>query len=174
LPKVHFLVVGPSNVDHRLLSERPNVHLYGRRDRADIPHLLRRCSASLVPFKKTRLTERILPLKVFEALAAGATPVCTAFSPDLQVLAREGLALLGDSPRDFACAVELAIARDEPLQRSRLQQYGRAQTWEARWAQMSGILESILDEPARAGSGRGARLSSSDNSTIKHEDPTGK
>lgn len=170
LPKVHFLVIGPSNIDDRLLYQRPNVHRFGRRDRADIPHLLRRCSASLVPFKKTRLTERILPLKVFEALAAGATPVCTAFSPDLQELAREGLVLLGDSPEDFASVVELAIAKDEPLHRARLERYGRAQTWEARWAQMSSILDSVLDEAGQAGPGLRASQSPSDNSIIKHED----
>ena len=102
--------------------------------------MLRRCSASLVPFRKIRLTARILPLKVFEALAAGAAPVCTSFSKDVEDLAATGLVRIADGADDFAHAIEAAVVGDNPQVRQRLIAFGREQTWEARWRQMAAII----------------------------------
>lgn len=149
LRHIHFLLVGPSNVDSRELRTLPNVHFLGRRDRFVVPSILRACSASLVPFRKTKLTERIVPLKVFEALAAGILPVCTDFSIDLASLERDGHALIGPSPEAFVRAVERAVANDTPAARARLSAYGRDQTWHARWAQMREILDTHMKQPAQ-------------------------
>lgn len=148
LRHIHFLFVGPSNVDARDLRALPNVHFLGRRDRFVVPSILRRCSASLVPFRKTKLTERIVPLKVFEALAAGILPVCTDFSVDLEALERDGHALIGRSPEEFVEAVERAVTSDTPATRERLWAYGRSQTWRARWVQMRAILEKHVTQSA--------------------------
>src|SRR5207245_10135591 len=128
LGRVSFVLVGPSNVDDRALRALPNVHFLGRRDRLLVPYILGRCSASLVPFRKTKLTERIVPLKVFEALAAGILPLCTDFSIDLKSLERDGHALIARSPEAFVEAVEQAVASDTPAGRRRLSAYGRDQT----------------------------------------------
>jgi len=144
LTHVHFLIVGPSNVDHHALQALPNVHFLGRRDRCVVPSILSRCSASLVPFKKTRLTERIVPLKIFEALAAGILPVCTDFSKDLDVLERDGHVAVGRSPDAFVAALEHAILSDDRSTRERLTSFGRQQTWKARWAEMRTALADCL------------------------------
>jgi glycosyltransferase involved in cell wall biosynthesis len=145
LPRIHFVLVGPTNVDVVALRRLPNVHFVGRRDRSLIPGVLQRCSASLVPFRKTKLTERIVPLKVFEALAAGIVPVCTDFSLDLDALEKSGHALIGRSPEEFVAAVERAVASDTLARRERLRMFGRKQTWEARWAHMRGVLSDYLE-----------------------------
>lgn len=144
LPDLHFAVVGPVKVPVDSLRTLPNVHFLGRFERRLIPGVLRRCSASLVPFQKTKLTARIVPLKVFEALAAGILPVCTDFSIDLEALEREGFARVARSPEGFVAAVRDAVVRDSPDQRARLEAYGRRQTWQARWRQMATILEELL------------------------------
>ena len=144
LPSVHFLFVGPSNVSDAPLRALANTHLLGRRARNVVPAILRRCSASLVPFKKSRLTARIVPLKVFEALAAGILPVCTDFSVDLDALERDGYALVGRSPQEFVSAVKRAVAEDTAERRERLSRYGRQQTWQARWQQMRATLADRL------------------------------
>ena len=144
LPQIHFAVVGPVKVSIERLRSLPNVHFLGRLDRSDIPGALRRCSASLVPFRKTKLTARIVPLKVFEALAAGILPVCTDFSMDLATLERDGHARVGRTSEEFVAAIQAAVAADSPAQRTRLADYGRRQTWEARWQQMAKVLEERL------------------------------
>jgi glycosyltransferase involved in cell wall biosynthesis len=150
LPHVHFVIVGPSNVDDQALRALPNLHFLGRRGRFEVPGILRRCAASLVPFHKTKLTERIVPLKVFEALAAGAMPVCTDFSVDLEALEREGYVVVGRSRDAFVAGLQRAIATDRPATRDRLARYGRHQTWQARWAQMRAILDESLAGAHRA------------------------
>ena len=122
----------------------PNVHVLGRRDRLVVPAILKRCSASLVPFRKIKLTERIVPLKIFEALAAGIVPVCTDFSVDLETLERDGHALVGRSAEAFVAAVERAVAGDTPAARQRLSRFGQEQTWRARWDQMRAILDEEM------------------------------
>ena len=141
LPQVHFLLVGPSHVEHRALRALPNVHFLGRRDRFVVPAILKRCSASLVPFRRIKLTERIVPLKIFEALAAGIVPVCTDFSVDLETLERDGYAVVGRSAEAFIAGVERAVTGDTPETRRRLSRFGQQQTWRARWGQMRAVLD---------------------------------
>jgi len=140
MPDVHFVVVGPSRIDDAALRQLANVHWFGPRPRAEVPTILRRCSASLVPFRRTRLTESILPLKVFEALAAGVMPVCTPFSSDLDILARDGLVAAAEGCVAFASAIRRAVEADTPSQRTRLQAFGLRQTWADRWRQMEAVI----------------------------------
>ncbi len=144
LPHIHFAVIGPIKISVDRLRLSPNVHFLGRLERMVIPSALRRCSASLVPFHKTKLTARIVPLKVFEALAAGVIPVCTDFSVDLATLEREGYARVARTPEEFVKAIEAAVAADSATQRASLAAYGRQQTWDARWRQMAKVLEELL------------------------------
>ena len=143
LPQIHFVVVGPAKVSIEPLRSLPNVHLLGQLERRFIPAVLRRCSASLVPFHKTKLTERIVPLKIFEALAAGIMPVCTDFSLDLVTLEQEGHARVVHSPDEFVKAIQETVVDDSPALRDRLAAYGNQQTWHARWQQMSKVLEEL-------------------------------
>jgi len=143
LPHVHFVLVGPAIVSDRPLRAFANVHLLGARARPVIPVVLRRCSASLVPFKKNQLTERVLPIKVFEALAAGIRPIATAFSKDLEVLEGQGYLVVTRSPDDFVGAIEQAIGEDTATQRRHYSQFGRRQTWKERWKQMDQVIRSF-------------------------------
>jgi glycosyltransferase involved in cell wall biosynthesis len=154
LPRIHFVIVGPTNVDDERLKSLSNVYLLGPRKRFLVPSILRRCAASLVPFKKTKLTERIVPLKIFEALAAGVLPVCTDFSPDLEALERNGYAAVGRSAEAFIDCVRNATAADTAARRDRLANYGRQQTWRARWEEMRAILDEGVAADGRLSSGK--------------------
>ena len=142
LPSVSVVIVGVSRVDDEVLRSFSNVYRLGRRDRRSVPGILRRLSVSLVPFRRTRLTERIVPLKIFEALAAGVLPVCTDFSPELELLKREGKILVASSASEFVELVRTAIATDTPERRAALTSFGMRQTWTARWREMDAILRS--------------------------------
>jgi glycosyltransferase involved in cell wall biosynthesis len=143
LPDLSFVIIGPSVVDLGELRSLANVHLIGRRPRSEIPQLLRSCAASLIPFRRSPLTERIVPLKVFEALAAGIVPIASDFSPDLSVLAAENRLKLAKSAREFVDHIRTAVTEDTPERRKELREYGLRQNWTERWKSMDGILRAL-------------------------------
>jgi glycosyltransferase involved in cell wall biosynthesis len=143
LPKVSIVIVGPSRVNDRAVRALPNVHFLGARHRRLVPGILRRVSASLVPFVANALTENIVPAKVFEALAAGIVPVCTAFSRNLDVLEQQHLVLVARSAPQFIEMVGEAIRGDTPTRRAELAAFGLRQTWSDRWRLMKEILERL-------------------------------
>lgn len=145
LPDVQLVMIGPSRVDDRVLRELGNVHFLGTRRRELIPGMLRRVSASLVPFESSALTVNIVPAKVFEALAAGIPPVCTAFSANLDVLERQGLVPVARTPEAFIAEVRRAIANDSPARRAEISAFGSRQTWTDRWSRMRTLLSEYDD-----------------------------
>ena len=143
LPQVAFVIIGPVRVAVAGLRRLANVHFLGTRHRSLVPGLLRRCSATLVPFLASGLTARIVPAKVFEGLAAGTVPVCTAFSRNLEPFERQGLVLVARSPAEYAEHVRRAIREDSEQRRAELAAYGLRQTWAQRWKQMREVLERV-------------------------------
>lgn len=143
LPDVQLLLIGPRVTLPPSLRARDNVHVLGRRPREEIPAILRRSKASIIPFRRSVLTERLVPLKLFEALAAGVMPVATDFSPDLHRLHDAGLTRVARSDEEFVEQVRQAVAADSPGQRRRLQEFGLRQSWAARWTEMREILAEL-------------------------------
>jgi len=155
LPDVRFVIVGPSRVNDQALRALPNVHVLGPRDRRLVPGILRLCSASLVPFVANALTARIVPAKLFEALAAGIVPVCTAFSPNLDAFERQRLVLVARTGPEYVELVRQAIAADTPARRAELAGFGMRQTWRDRWSEMRTILRSLEPPTDAPATGRG-------------------
>lgn len=143
LPNVSIVVVGPSRMNDDALRAVSNVHFLGVRHRRLVPGILRRLSVSLVPFLATPLTANIVPAKVFEALAAGIVPVCTAFSRNLDTFEERRLVLVARSTEQYIELVRLGIREDTPARRSELEAFGLRQTWSDRWREMKDILLSV-------------------------------
>jgi glycosyltransferase involved in cell wall biosynthesis len=140
LREVCFVIVGPTPVNVAALRSMPNVHFLGLRPRRLIPGILRRLSASLVPFVPSDLTARIVPAKVFEALAAGIVPVCTGFTRNLDSLERQGLVLIARSQTEYIEQVRRAVQEDTLQRRTELERFGLRQTWADRWREMREVL----------------------------------
>lgn len=157
LPEAQFVVVGPWRVDDRSLRRHANVHLLGARPRSDVPGILRACSASIIPFRKVELTERIMPLKIFEALAAGIEPIATDFSTEVAVMAEEGWVTVAPTTEMFVREIARAMREDSPSKRQRLADYGLRQTWAERWREMKEAIQTYestsTSEPAALGVG---------------------
>lgn len=141
LPDINFVIVGTSRIDLGALTALPNVHVVGPRPRRLVPGVLRLCSASLVPFVKSALTAPIVPAKVWEALAAGIVPVCTAFSSNLAALEHAGLVLVARGREEYLEALRLAIAADTPDRRAEIAAFGLQQSWASRWREMNDRLQ---------------------------------
>jgi glycosyltransferase involved in cell wall biosynthesis len=129
-PEVPFRVVGRGQLD-RLLDDRPaNVEHVPWIPYGELPAELHACGCALGIFGTSAKAGRVIPNKVFQALACGA-PVVTADTPAIRELGDETSLMLvppGD-PAALAEAVR-ALARDETA-REELAVHGRA-TYEAK------------------------------------------
>jgi glycosyltransferase involved in cell wall biosynthesis len=161
LPDVHFAIVGPWRVDATPVQRLSNAHLLGYRPRTDVPGILRACHASIIPFKRVSLTEHIMPVKIYEALAAGIVPIATSFSTEVDALAGEGWVTVASSIEELVDSIRAAIAADTPEKRKRLSAYGLSQSWTDRWREMRCIIDRLeaqgRGEPSTHAVAAGAR-----------------
>jgi glycosyltransferase involved in cell wall biosynthesis len=142
-PDLRFRIVGSGQLD-RLLDDPPaNVEHVRWVDYERLPGELRRASCALGIFGTSAKAARVIPNKVFQALACG-TPIVTADTPAARELLQDGESALLVPPGDPAALVE-ALRRVTPeLGEGGLAAY-RAQASEdvlgARWR---GLIESLL------------------------------
>ncbi len=106
-PELRFRIVGSGQLD-RLLDDRPtNVEHVAWIDYEGLPGELHRAACALGIFATSAKAARVIPNKVFQALACG-TPVVTADTPAARELLRDGESALlvpaGD-PRALADAI---------------------------------------------------------------------
>jgi glycosyltransferase involved in cell wall biosynthesis len=119
LPETHFRVVGRGQLDRMLSAAPANVEWIPWLDLASLGNEYRRAGAVLGIFGTTSKAKRVIPNKVFQAIACGA-PVVTGDTPGARELLRDGRdALLvppGDPPA-LATAIE-RLQHDEDLARA--------------------------------------------------------
>lgn len=128
-----FALVGPvglgdPDTDTSGLVAHPNVHLLGARPHAALPGVLRGAAAGLIPYRSSRLTASIFPMKVYEYLAAGLPVVATGL-PALEGV--DGVELVDGAPATIA-ALERVIAEDSVDRRRARSEAACGHSWEAR------------------------------------------
>jgi glycosyltransferase involved in cell wall biosynthesis len=125
VPHVRIRIVGSGQLDGLLAERPPNVEWVRSLPYDELPAAYRRALAALGTFGTTDKAGRVIPNKVFQALACGA-PVLTADTPAARELLDERSAVL--VPPGNAEALAEAMARldaDEGL-RTRVAQEGRS------------------------------------------------
>ena len=138
-----FALVGPvgsgyPQTDVSLLEAQPNVHLLGPRAHQDLPAVLRGAAVGVIPYRESRLTASIFPMKVYEYLAAGL-PVVASGLPTLQGVDEIALA---EGVDQTVAAVERALADDSLDRRRARSDAARSHSWEARLAEIAAALWS--------------------------------
>lgn len=136
-----FALVGPVGLgdpetDTAALEAEPNVHLLGARAHAELPAVLRGAAAGLIPYRSSRLTASIFPMKVYEYLAAGLPVVATG----LPALADVRDVELVDGTAAAVAALERALADDSPERRHARSDAARGYSWERRLAEIDAAL----------------------------------
>jgi glycosyltransferase involved in cell wall biosynthesis len=113
-PEVQFRVIGSGQLEHVLKGRPPNVDWVRWVEYRQLPAHLWACGCALGIFGTTAKTQRVIPNKVFQALACGA-PVITADTPAIHELGEDAMVLVpqGDA-RALADAVQL-LANDGAL-----------------------------------------------------------
>lgn len=128
--------LGDPDTDVSELAREPNIHLLGPRRHQDLPGVLRTAALGVIPYRQSRLTASVFPMKVYEYLAAGL-PVVASGLPSLEGV--DGVALV-DGADAAVEAIEAALAGDTIDRRRARSAAVRDHSWEARLAEIGAAL----------------------------------
>ncbi|MGA2924494.1 MAG: glycosyltransferase [Solirubrobacteraceae bacterium] len=128
--------LGEAETDVSALVAERNVHLLGTRAQAALPTVLRGCALGIIPYRGSRLTSSIFPMKVYEYLAAGL-PIVASGLPSLQGV---GDVTLAGGVDEAVGAIERALSEDSIDRRRARSAAARGHSWEARLAEIGAAL----------------------------------
>jgi glycosyltransferase involved in cell wall biosynthesis len=131
--------LGDPRTDVSALAAEPNVHLLGKRAYEQLPAVLRGADASLIPYRRSRLTDSIFPMKVYEYLAAGL-PVVSTPLPALAGV--EGVTIAADAA-GFQGALETAMREDTPALRAERSRLASSHSWDERLREIAAAIEAL-------------------------------
>jgi glycosyltransferase involved in cell wall biosynthesis len=128
--------LGDPDTDVSALEAEPNVRLVGPRPHGALPAVLRAAAVGLIPYRSSRLTASIFPMKVYEYLAAGLPVVASG----LPALADVEDVTLVDGVDAAVAALQRAIEQDSAEQRLARSLRARSHSWEARLSEIAAAL----------------------------------
>jgi glycosyltransferase involved in cell wall biosynthesis len=131
--------LGDPHTDVTALEALPNVHLLGHRDLEALPAVLRGADVAIIPYRRSRLTDSIFPMKVFEYLAAGLPVVATA----MPSLAGVPDVVRAEDPRAFLEAVDAALLDDDRAARAARSARARGRSWAARLQEIDAAVGAL-------------------------------
>ena len=141
-PDWDFVMVGSTDMgDVRRLASLPNVRLPGEQPYADIPRWLATFDVTLLPFKRTPLTEATNPVKAYEILASGK-PLVSVPLPEMRAL--NGLVRLAATAEEFERAIVAALDPGDAAHVEERRAFARANTWEARHAEIAAVVPELF------------------------------
>lgn len=129
--------LGDPGTDVGELEVLPNVHFLGPRSQPELPTLLRGADVGLIPYRRSRLTAAIFPMKVYEYLAAGLPVVAT----DLPALVGIPAVAPANDAAAMATAVEDALRGDGRELRMERSRAAAGHSWEARLEELAVAIE---------------------------------
>jgi glycosyltransferase involved in cell wall biosynthesis len=142
MPDVQFQFVGevhePTIIQR--LSAYPNVTFMASRQPEQLPAVLARMNAAMIPFICNPHTYTIYPLKINEYLAAGLPVVSTPFSllGDF-----DGVIELAETPADFAQALRRALNDTSSKRLDERVAMARTNSWERRAEEFEDVIRQI-------------------------------
>ncbi len=141
-PDWDFVLVGSTwGAELGGLPDLPNVSLEGEKPYGEIPGWLSRFDVSMIPFKRTPLTEATNPVKAYEIFAAGKPLVCVPL-PELEAMSP--LARLASTAEEFETEIEAALGDRGPAAAERRRAFARENTWEKRFEVMSATVSRLF------------------------------
>jgi glycosyltransferase involved in cell wall biosynthesis len=149
LPDVTFALVGPLQTEVGRLARCANVRFLGSCSHAEVPRYLKAFDVALIPYRLTEYTASVYPTKMNEYLAMGLPVVATALPEIARFNAEYGnIITVGGTTDDFVAGVRAALETSRPGEIARRIAVAQSNSWEARVAAMSRLIEARL-EPLR-------------------------
>jgi glycosyltransferase involved in cell wall biosynthesis len=148
-PDWHFELAGRVACDDvAALGRLPNVRLLGEIPYCEVPALLGRLHAALIPFRDLPLTRAVDPVKLYEALAVGVPVVATAL-PGVAAW-EEPLVYRYRFPNELPSRLAAAVAADDEVCRRRRREAVTGETWKARAQALLAELATLAESRAGA------------------------
>ena len=145
MPDTTFAMVGPPQVDISELKEIPNLHWLGKRGHDDVPRYIKGFDVGLVPYRLTEYTANVYPTKLNEYLAMGIPVVATDLPEIRRFNAEHGSSVtVANGAEQFAAAITTALVPSTDQARQRRMEVASANSWTARIASMSALIEAAV------------------------------
>jgi uncharacterized SAM-binding protein YcdF (DUF218 family)/glycosyltransferase involved in cell wall biosynthesis len=146
MPEATFAFVGPAQMDVSATAGIPNLHWLGKRAHDDVPRYIKGFDVGIVPYLLTDYTANVYPTKLNEYLAMGIPVVATDLPEIRRFNAEHGpsVAVASDS-RQFVDAIHAALRPSTAEERTNRTEVARKNSWVSRIAEMSGLIEQLLD-----------------------------
>jgi glycosyltransferase involved in cell wall biosynthesis len=135
-----FVLIGQANTSLARLSGLSNVYFLGTRMPEQLSGYLQHADVGLIPFVRSRMTESINPLKMYEYLACGL-PVVSTDLAEIRAMAAP-VYLASDAPA-YLDALDAALAASDE-EKDQFRRYAAQHTWEARYAQVDAALAPLF------------------------------
>ncbi|OLC79177.1 MAG: hypothetical protein AUH72_14855 [Acidobacteria bacterium 13_1_40CM_4_65_8] len=149
MPDATFVLVGPEQTDVAKLRRCPNVRLLGTRPHDELPRYVKAFDVGIVPYRLTEYTANVYPAKVNEYLAVGIPVVATELPEIRRFNAMHGDVVdVANDPQAFSRAIRSALQDSSPPEVERRIAVAHENSWTARVAGMSRLIDEALERRA--------------------------
>ena len=149
IPDATFVFVGPEQTDVAKLRRCPNVRLLGTRPHDELPRYVKAFDVGIVPYRLTEYTANVYPAKVNEYLAVGIPVVATELPEIRRFNAMHGDVVdVANDPQAFSRAIRSALQDSSPPEVERRIAVAHENSWTARVAGMSRLIDEALERRA--------------------------
>jgi glycosyltransferase involved in cell wall biosynthesis len=146
-PQWTVVLIGKLTADASPLRGLANVHLFGRREYADLPAYCKGMDVGILPFVINPLTLAANPLKLREYLAGGL-PVVASAIPEAERL--EGLVRIGRTPEEFLAGITAVVDSGRTGPGLALSRSMDGESWDEKVEELSRIVASAEPKPGRS------------------------
>ncbi len=158
MPDVSFVLVGPEQTDMSALRRLPNVHMLGKKAHADVPRYVKAFDVGLVPYRLSSYTANVYPTKLNEYLVMGTPVVATDLAEIRRFNADHGdvVSVAGDCASSVAAirqALQAVSQTEAGRERERRILVARDNSWTARIAAMSALIDDALERKGPSDTG---------------------
>jgi uncharacterized SAM-binding protein YcdF (DUF218 family) len=149
MPDATFALVGPEQTAVSKLRERPNIHLLGMRQHADLPRYVKAFDVGIVPYRLTPYTANVYPTKLNEYLSMGIPVVATDLPEIRRFNTQHGdlVRVAGDSAT-FANEVRAALRVAPADEVDRRVAVAQENSWASRVTAMTGLIDEAMERRA--------------------------
>lgn len=142
-PEWSIVLIGRVAIDTINASKLSNVHFLGVKKFSELPNYAKRFDICLIPFKNYSLTVNINPIKLKEYLSTGK-PVVSTYMPE--VLMYKDIVEVADTYEDFESKINYVLQKDSETKRLERIKFVEKDSWAARVAEISVIINHHLSE----------------------------
>jgi len=143
LPSVTFQFIGPVNHPElvKKLESCANVEFLGSKEPEELPALMAKMHAGIIPFVRNEHTYTIYPLKINEYLAAGLPVVSTEFS---MLDDFKDTIYKANTPDLFLESLQKALSETDPTQEAKRVETARNNSWIRRAEEFEDVMNLTL------------------------------